>query len=375
MKKIKRTMLTSVVFIGLLLQTGCWDQKLFEEIGFVLEMGLELNGEGALTFSVSVPAVSPNTESHTKFLTTSSENLIRSSREKLRDVAGRQLQGGKIQFIYFSKDLAKIGINEFLEIFFRDPENPLLANMIVVDGSPKEMMELSKEFKDRPRPSYYVANLLVDARSRFTIPETRVFNFSILYHSKTIDPATPLFKYSNKSIETAGAALFSGDKMVGEINTEQTKLLCVLMGLKATIEYFYEGDEIQKSEKMIMSGAAVKLKNSKPKIEIDTSGDAPIINIKVKFKGVLDEYTGEHNLDQLENQNKFESTIEESLEEDFVSLIEYLQKVGSDPVGFGEIIRVKQNAYWKQVEWKDVFKGAEIKVDVEMVLESYGTIN
>lgn len=375
MKKIKKTMLTSVVFIGLLLQTGCWDQKLFEEIGFILQMGLEVDEKGAFVLSASLPAISPETESKTELYSTSSEKLIRASRENLRNVAGKQLQGGKIQFVYFSKDLAKMGINEFLDIFIRDPENPLLANVIVVDGSPKKMMELSIDYKDKPRSSFYVANLLVDARSRYVIPETRIYNFSILYHSKTIDPVTPLLTYSDINIETAGAVLFSGDKMVGEINTEQTKLLNVLMGIKATIEYIYKGDEFQQSEKMIKRGAAVKLKNSKPKIEIDTSGDAPIINIKVKFKGVLDEYTGEHNLHQQENQQKFETTIEESLEKDFVALIEYLQNVGSDPVGFGEIVRVKHNDYWKQVEWKDIFKGAEIKVEVEMVLESYGTIN
>jgi spore germination protein len=60
-----------------------------------------------------------------------------------------------------------------------------------------------------------VANLIVDGRARNIIPETRIYEFIIQYYSKIIDPATPLFKYTDKNIEIGGTALFNGDKTVG----------------------------------------------------------------------------------------------------------------------------------------------------------------
>ncbi|MCX7709729.1 MAG: Ger(x)C family spore germination protein [Clostridia bacterium] len=373
MKMIIRPVIMIAICISILLQTGCWDQKHFEEIGFILQMGMELDPEGKMLLSVTSPVVSPDVKGKSEFLHTSSESLVRSSRERLRNVAGKILQGGKIQLVYFSKDLAQKGINEFFEIYLRDPENPLLANVVVVDGSPKEMLELSLDYKDKPRPAFYVNELLLDARRRSNAPEARIFNFSILSYSKTIDPVTPLVRYDKKNIEVIGSALFSGDKLVGELNTDQTMLLTTLMGENEAGEYTYRGSALDGNAR-IRKGAILLVKGANRKIKIDINQNVPSIDIKLQLKAFLDEYAGAHKLDEKDFEKSLEQVIANSIKADTLNLLAYLKAAGADPIGFGEIVRAKHNQYWKSVQWKEVYKNAVFNVDVSMDIETYGTI-
>jgi spore germination protein len=337
-------------------------------------MGLETGPDGKLLFSMTSPVVSQDAQSKSEFLYTSSENLIRSSREKIRNTQGKLLQGGKIQLVYFSKELAQKGINEFLEIFIRDPENPLLANVVIVDGSPKEMMESSLEFKDKPRPAFYVNNLLLDARRRSAAPEMRIYNFSILSYSKTIDPVAPLIRYDKKKIEVIGSALFSGDKMVGDINTDQTILLNLLMGKSRDGGYTYREEDPNGEGESLKKGTVILMKKPKCKIKIETSGSSPVINIKLSINAFLNEDSGPRNLDDSEKKAKLEEAIADSVKTDVLTLLKQLQTIGSDPIGFGEILRSKQNEYWKSVDWKEKYKSAAYDLDVKLNIKSYGTM-
>lgn len=374
MKMPGRIIIVTGLILSLLLQTGCWDQKLYEDIGFILQCGLETGEDGKLLFSMTSPVVATDAKDKVEFLNTSKESLVRTSRERLRNSSGKLLQGGKIQMVYFSRELAEKGINGFLEVFLRDTENPLLSNVVVVNKSPKEMIEFSLNFKDKPRPGQYVTDLLQDARRRLAVPETRIYNFSILQYSKTIDPATPLMIYSKDTIEVVGSALFSGDRMVGDIDTHQTALLNILMGNDRSFEYTFKLDSLSTSENKIKQGATITLKSSKPKIKIDVSGNVPHITINLKIKASVTEFAGEHSLDDSEEKHKLEVKIANLLKLDVDALLKYLQQVGSDPIGFGEKMRVKDNAYWKSIKWKDVYGKAVFDTKVRINLEKYGAI-
>ncbi len=374
MRVVKNSIIATAICLVLILQTGCWSQNPYERIGFILQMGLELDKDDKLLISMTSPVVAPEVKDKVEFLHTSSESLIRASREKLSNIAGKRLQGGKIQQLYFSKSLAKKGINQFLEIFLREPENPLLANVVIVDDSPEQMMKFSIDYKDKPRSAFYVNELLADARRRCKAPETRIYDFSVQNYSKTIDPVAPLLRYNKENIEVAGSALFSGDKLVGEIDPDQTMLLIALLGKKFLGEYVFRGKTLYGASEEHKIGATMLLEHSKRKIEIDTRNNTPAISIKLELKSILEEYAGTESLSETEYEKKLEEDISNSIKTDILKLLEYLKAIGSDPIGFGEIVRSKHNIFWKSVKWKEVYKNAIFNVDVKMTFESYGTI-
>ena len=368
---LRKMLLLILIGILALIQTGCWDQKIYEDIGFILQIGLEKNQDNELLYTVSIPVISPDQKGKAEVISTTA-NLLRESRENIRRVEGRNVEGGKIQHFYASKDLARQGISKYFDIFIRNPENPLLANVVVVDGSPQEMMKNSSEFKDKPLPAVYVNDLLVEARRNSYVPETRIYDFMILEHSNTIDPTTPLLKYTSEAIIIAGTALFNGDKMVGEINAGETGMLHGLMGKKSSIQYYhYEQGNSPKHTK----GAAILIKGTKRRVEISAGEKAPDIDIKLDMRASIAEYTGTKDLDKRDDLVKLEEEVAQSIKAECSKLLEYMQSINSDPIGFEEMIRSKHNEYWKGIEWANVYKDINFNVEVKVKFEFYGAIN
>jgi spore germination protein len=355
------------------LQTGCWDQKIYEKIGFILQIGVESEENGKLKYTVGIPVVSPEAQERYEVLTTEITHM-REGRDKVRQVSGKAVEGGKTQQVFFSEALASQGVEEFFEVFLRSAENSLLANVIVVEGSPHDLIKVSGQFRDKPRPTFYMNSLLDSAHKNSFAPETRIYDFSILTHSGTIDPITPLVSYNTKEIKIEGAALFSGDKMVGKVDTKEMGILNGLKGEKKDISYIYQGLYTDKSQEDLKRGSTILMKLKKRKVEMNIDGDVPVINIKLDFKGNLSEYSGELNLDVPEEKKKLEEAVADAIEKDSMMLLKYLTEVGADPIGFSEIARTKHNKYWKSVKWKDVYKGAAFNVEAKIKIEFYGAV-
>ena len=374
MKSFLKLVLLFIFSMSLLLQTGCWDMKVYENIGFILQVGLESAENEELLYTVTVPLVAPEAKEDLEIISKTAK-LLREGREKVRLVSGKSVEGGKVQHIFFSKELAQKGISQYLEVFFRNPENPLLSNIIVVDGSPAELMNMSAKFKDKPRPAFYVNDLLVDARQSSHTPETRSFHFVTHVESKTIDPVATLVRFNEDEIRIAGTALFNGDRMTGELDANDTGLLLAMMGRFKHTDYTYKGFGIEAGEDEITGRAALRLRSVKRDIKINTDKATPQISIKLDYKSILSEYKGPNRLDEINYQKRLESIIAASFKERCIEVLKYLQELGSDPIGFQEILRSKHNRYWKKINWQEVYKDIEFDVHVKINIEFYGAMH
>ena len=373
MGKIKKTLILSEILIFTLLQSGCWDQKIFEKIGFILQTGVELSENNKIVYTINMPEVDPYAKEKVEVLSTTT-NLIKEAKDKLILSSGKNLEGGKNQELYFSKEIARNGLDEYLEYFLRSPESSLIASLVVVEGSPKELIEYSKDFRDKQRPSFYVNDLLDEAiKNSFTV-ESKIYQYSILSHSRTIDPTATYIGYDKNGITVLGAALFNGDKMVGTINTKQAAMLNSLVGKKNTIHYSYNGTYAQRAQNNKKNGASIDMKLKKRKVKVKTTADKVTIDIDLKFKGAVIEYLSGLDLSNPKDKKLFEADVSNYITSDCADLVAYLKDIGADPVGFGEMMRAKHNKYWKTKNWKDEYKRAEINVNAKLDIEFFGAI-
>lgn len=373
MNKVVKRVLVLIVFLSTVFLCGCWDQKIFEKTGFVLQIGLELNEDKDLLYSLTMPVVEEEIEQKIEILSTTTP-LLREARDKIRNSSGKKIEGGKTQQIHFSRELAERGIGDLLDVFIRSPENPLLANITVVDGSPLEMFEMGLEYKDKTRVAFYVSDLINDARERTAAPEVRVYDFAIMQHCKTIDPIAIYMRYDEKEIEILGTALFKADKMVGNLDIVKSGILNALMGKKINFGYYYREDNQNKQDE-IKSGIALLFKLVKRKVEIDTTGDKSKISISLDYISTLDEYDDKHHLDDSKNKKEVEEKVSKSMKNDCEETLSYLQDIGADPIGFAEMLRSKENAYFKTIDWEKKYPEIEFDVDVKVTIETQGAIN
>lgn len=364
------------LIIAALFLTGCMDQLLYEEIGFILQVGLELDSEDNFVYSLTYPVTSEEAEEKSAILSVKNQNLMRASKEELRDQSGKKLFAGKAQHILFSKELAEKGVYDFLEIFLRNPDNPMQANVVIVDGSPKEMMELSLEYKDKPRSAFYFNDLIRDGRDKAIVSELRLYNIIIFDYAKTIDPFIPMLKYDSKGTDIKGSALMDGDKMVGEIDKEQTVLLNLLTGQKKAGRYTIKEPVPDENVMDIKQGTAIMILTAKRKLDIIVQdGEKPRTYIELKIKVRVEEYAGPHHLEDDEKKKQLEALLTNAIKTDCMELLKILQEVGSDPIGLEEKIRAKNNAAWKSMNWKEEYREMQFQLEVKVTVESYGVMS
>jgi spore germination protein len=373
--KLRNIISLILILIILLNTTGCWDQKIYEESGFALQVGFEIDDEDKLLMSFTIPVLDEKATEKTELIY-SNANMLREFREKARKTSAKTIEGGKIQQVLISESLAKKGIHSLIEILEREPTNPTIAYVLVVEGSPKDLLKRAQTFGDKPPlPSIYLHQLIESNVRSSYIPETRIFRFTTVYFAPGIDPVTPTLKFNNengKGLEVTGSALFLGDKMVGKINTEQTCLLLAMMG-RMNKSVFVSKNLLNPKNENFKTGCAVSIKKSKRSVKVKLINSRPTVDIDLNFKVILAEY--KWNRDYNEDMQKYiEDTLAMEIKDKCEHILEYTQEVGSDPLGIGDIIRSKYNDYWDKIRWEDQYKNVTFNVKVKVDISNYGII-
>ncbi len=371
-----KALLCLILSMCLLLE-GCWDQKVYEKTGFILQVGIEgSTNENKLTITYSSPVVEPKAKEEVEVISSDDENLLREFREDSRKISSKLLEGGKIQQILISDSLATKGISSLLEVFEREPTNPSISYVVIVEGSPKEMIEKAQNFGDKPRPAYYLNQLIQNNIQLSYVPEMPIYRFTSIYFSPGIDPIAPFVSLQTnkgKGIEVTGSALFSGDKYVGKIDTQQTMLLLSMMGkLKSSVyidkSFTYEDCPNGKR------GLAYNVSKVKRKLDIELIQDTPTVNIKLNYTGSLGEFHWNAIPDE-KSQIVIEEALKKDIENNCKLLLKKLQSTNCDALGVGDYVRAKYNNYWKSIDWYTTYPTVKFNVNVKVTIGNHGVIN
>lgn len=371
-KRAKKVILLFLIVPFLL--CGCWDEKIIDKTGFITILGVEPSSTGDLNLTYGMPNIDPDTKSYAEILDTSAF-LLRTARNKLRLQSSKNIEAGKIQYIVYSKGISeKFPIENINEIFERDPSSPLLAWITVVDGSPRNLFHTAVEYKDKPRPSLYITDLLERAAASAYTPETRMFDFDIKSFSPGIDNITPFIRFDSKAVEVQGSALFSSGKMVGTINPRETGLLIAMMKTLKNKSYTYSASDItNKDNENPKQGLAILLGQKSKKIAISIKDNKPVVDIYLDLNGFIDEYKW-GNLNDEKEVKKLNNHIQVEIQRDCQNILLTLQEMESDPIGIGDMVRAKYNNYFKRVNWHEVYKTAAITAHVKFSIIEYGAI-
>lgn len=363
----------ALLIIAPLILCGCWDKKLIEDIGFITLMGIDSSTEGNLKVTYAMPVVDPDKKARGEIIETTG-HLLRECRNKLRRRSSKAIEGGKIQLMLYSKEIAEKGIIvQTNEVFERDYSNPILAWVIIVDGSASELIHQAENLKDKPRPSTYITQLLERGVIGASTTETRVFRYDIDYYTPGIDNTAPFIKLTPNSVELKGTALFSSGKLVGTITTTQTGLLMSLSKTLKDKQYTYTASGIDDDINNPKHGLSILVKQKNKRTNVYIKNNIPVVDIYLDLYGYIDEYKWD-SLNSEDEVNKLSEDIQGQMEKNCLDLIQYMQSIKSDPIGIGDIVRAKYNNYWKKVDWHEAYKNAIITPHVKFKIIQYGAI-
>ena len=361
--------------------SGCSQASQVENHAYVLVMGLDRMQDGQLEMTVLVPKISggqsessggqSGSDSYTKFVIRAADYEDAISR--LNWASPRDVTLSQIKLIVFSRELAEDAqCRELIENIAQTERLYTAAKVAVCEGKARDFVEAVK-----PNIGTHVS-MDIDAMYEHYTSSGYVPNSSLaeLYYQTESIYSDPMVTYALLNQEAAekadkesapavalygsvqevsdafesdiatrylGAAVFSGGRLAGTLNGNQTVMANLLRNEAEAIRYACGGQTLN----MVPARATF--------IKVDVSGERPKISINMHLSLAAQE----RHPDMQE--------LKESMEADIRDTIQRAKDMQAEPFGFAEkaarkFLTIEQ---WLQYDWQKRFQEAEIEIDLK----------
>jgi Ger(x)C family germination protein len=369
MNKFIHFSLTLAVFI---FAGGCGKAVYIENQQFVLTEAIDFDENNKLVVYTSTPVF--NTEAKDKYKITSSRtNTLRKSKGLIDSKTSGHLAYGKSQNVLIGKKLLQQR-NPFpyLDVLFRDSRNEINANVIVIDGTVKDVMYTN--MSDKGRIATVIKQLVESTyKSRVTV-QTSLQKFHQQMKDKGMTPYLTEMKPEKNELVITGTVLLHKDgTYAASLNHQESSLLVLLQhDTKNNIPLTFHFPPEMFHTKKDLSFVGFNIKKAKPKIKTKFEGEHLTIDIGMKVSIDLTERM--FTLDLEEKKKQLEKAIEKELKKECEALIKKAQTYQIDPFQFGVHVRAYHYKNWKKVEdnWVKTLSEATINISPKVIIKSIG---
>jgi len=368
----------SILILG---TTGCWNRRELPDLAIVVGVGLDKVEDEEVTDKLELTAQIVKTSemksgnkgggnSEAYWNAKNTGNSIFATIRGFTHQASRKLYWPHNQVIIFGRDLAKKGIQEYLDFFVRDQETRLGVWILVADDKASEILEVRPSLEKTPAIS--LDHLLEAQVATSQTSAIKLNEFVNRLLSKTTAPIAAMVKISSqgseKSLLVTGTAVFKADKLIGELNiTETLGLLWIINEVKSGII------DVECPE----SNGKVSLEIIRAKSKVTPE----IIENKVHFKVEIEEESNigsqscSDNLEHLDAIEKLEEAQIAAIESEVRAALSKAKRLNADVFGFGDILHQKLPSEWKEMEsmWDEVFPTIEVEVSVDTNVRRSGS--
>ncbi|OPH47406.1 hypothetical protein BC351_39950 [Paenibacillus ferrarius] len=356
----------------LLFVTGCGKAIYIENQQFVLTEAIDFDENNELVVYTATPVFSKEATDKYK-ITSTRANTMRKSKGYIDSKTSGSLAYGKSQNVLIGKKLLqKRDALPYMDVLFRDSRNEINANVIVVDGTIKDVMYTN--MSDKGRISSVIKQLVESSyQSRITV-QTTLQKFHQQMMDKGMTPALTEMKTENDELVISGTVLLHKDgTYAASLNNQESSLLLLLQRDTKNdipLTFHFPPDMFHTDEKM--SFVSFNITKAKHKVKTHFENDRFTIDIEMKVQIDLTERM--FTLDLEKERKQLEQAIEIELKKQCEALLKNAQKYQIDPFGFGIYVRAHDYNNWKKVEdnWGKAISQANINVSPKVLIKSIG---
>ena len=395
---LKKCFIICTLLILLFSLTGCYDARGIEELAYAVAIGLDIseNNELELTLQFAKTGSSGSegsegsSQSEGSIISSVICSSISSGIALINSHISKKVNLSHCQQIVFSEELAAIGLSEYLDTFANNVEIRTDCAIVISKANAKDYLKNVKPSLETLTARYYESTLDTNDYTGYTV-NVKLAEFYSAVKDDYSEACAILGgintkHYTNTAkinadytagenpvsdsdvIETLGIAVFSGDKLVGE-----------LTGLDSICHLIINNDLDQCTLSIpnpFENNRYIDLlitSTKKTKCSVDIINNSPLVNINVHLIGYglsLDSntyYNTEESLSKI--QEYAEKYIQTKLEN---YLYNTSLKYNSDISGFGKYA-VKNYLTldeWQKSNWLANYKNCFFNVNVELTLKS-----
>lgn len=383
MKKLLITL--SFIFIC----CGCYNYKELNDLAITSAIGIDKSDNGykvtAQVVNTQKEGTDNNSSSDPKIIIY--EHTSKTVQEAVRYMvleSPKRLYPNHMQVIIISEDVAKDGILESLDLFFRDSElqknfyvlisKDVSANQILKTLTPADSIVSSNIKKSLESDSSYLGitelvtydeliNTYLNPNKEISLPSVTLKGK--MKGSDKIDNIEQ--SDSSTKVVLSQMAIFKDDKMIGYLDDKQSIALSFIKGKinNTIIKYKCNGGYV-----------VVETTNSKSSINVDNKGN---FRIKISGDAAINEVSCDINLENDNSISKINKQVNKEIKKNINNTIKYVKNnYNSDIFNFLDILYKNQYSLYKKIsnDWyKDKFKDSKIDIDVDIkVIEKGNTL-
>lgn len=375
---MRKSMCLALIAFAVFL-SGCWDQRLFKDAKLALAGSFDTAKKGQLRLSVSVPNISKTSQGPGQEMIqilSVVAHTPRAARVKLDQETAKQFDASKMKVVLIGQALAKKKIYPLLDIFYRDPESALSANLAIVAGRAKDALTVNAS--GETKPSNYLSGLLDGARtSTFAGKEETIQGITGKMKDPGTDVTIPLLKVDKQKgvVKVTGLALFHGESYTGKyLSPPQSTLFLLMKNQMGKIARLSE--KVYKHKKPDLSNyITIEVKDRHPKIKVTVDHHGKVsamVNLRLNVRAI--EYP-QDRLDTEKEINMLDGRLSKLLTKHAQGIINKLQKNNCDAFGIGRRLMAFHPDLWKQIDWEKLYPHFTFTSKVEVNIVQHGIIN
>ncbi|MBS3938109.1 MAG: Ger(x)C family spore germination protein [Peptococcaceae bacterium] len=233
---------TLMLLLALLppLLVGCWSSREVESMAFVMALGVDVAKEGVqLTVQVALPAGGGGGGGGAQggetpvWVTGTTAPSIAEGLFKMPAMLGREAFLGHLQVVVVGEAYALQGIGPLIDFLARERQVRDTVHLAVALGKAEDLLMV--EPKVVQMPADYMFELLKQGAQSGLIPPSEFLRTRIAWHNRPqLQILLPLLEPEPNSppeaISLKGSGVFVDDRMVGTLDTKESRGLAWLMG-------------------------------------------------------------------------------------------------------------------------------------------------
>lgn len=385
---MNRNGLLRLLFLSFLLLSGCWNRTELNELGITAATGFDKEGkEWVMSYQVIVPSVmaigqggagSGGKSKPNVHVFTNKGASIREAADMSYMENARRLYFAHTDVLVLGIDAAKEGIDEVLDLYFRNNDaretvlvtitdgkaSDILKKLIPAESLPgtalSEMIRKESAFSSR-LPSikvYQLAQRITSDSAAAGVPEIK-FTGNIKGEMESLDDEKRTSAPGKLVLNRLG--VFRGDRFIGWLNRRES------FGVSWLTDQVKGSTIAFSSDSKSGKPNSIRITQAKTKVTPEKAGNRFKMRIEVKLSGALLEAGTNQDLMKHENIYKLVQDLAKEVTDIMNIGWKASKRIGVDLPGFADKIHRKYPKDWKKMKetWTEDFKTVELDVQVK----------
>ncbi|WP_340372387.1 Ger(x)C family spore germination protein [Peribacillus sp. FSL E2-0218] len=334
------------------------EKQILEDILIAEIVGYDDAGEDKIKSTVVVSVPQPGEEADLgKEVYEAISHDINATRQQENAKTPFPIVGGRLTVILYGDELARRGLNDYVDTYRRDPMVGRDLFLAIVDGKAEDVVRMEPKMVRTPGVQ---VKELIEQNMRTNLTDVDLHKYLYASHGNGIDPVMPLLEKADDQIIVKGIALFKRDQYIGKYIPYEDGFL-----FKILSENFKLGSyEIKWKENDYTTIDNVE---SRVRYRITNANRNPKARIEVELKANLLEVQG-FDLNKPVDVNKIEAKAERILGKKLNEMVTMFQRYNIDPLALGDHAKSKTRNFNRK-HWEEVYPHIPIEVDlnIEMI--------